>query len=325
MNSGSHQRPVPELPRLQGDLRARGDHHARPPGAQRCQRLPAQRRNRQADPRPAGLGQAHPGEHGHVPGGPAHVPAGQQAGSRGADVDAGRHRRRACSPGGTTSAPTTRTAACTARPSRSIAGTRTTRNTWSTASPSPRVGVVWSQQNTDFYGRDDAEVLVELALARHHPGADPGAHSLPAGPRRSHRPRCRGSSPCWSCRTSAPCRTRRSPASGALLSAAAACWPPARAACSTNGATRAPISPWRICSARTLSDPQPRGATKPGAESERQRHAPHLPAAVTRNCRARVDGPQAGAEPRRQRRAPRRAARLRGDGHPAVRRHAGDR
>jgi hypothetical protein len=28
--------------------------------------------------------------------------------------------------------------------------------------PVATVGVVWSQQNTDFYGRDDAESLVEL-------------------------------------------------------------------------------------------------------------------------------------------------------------------
>jgi len=28
--------------------------------------------------------------------------------------------------------------------------------------PIATVGVVWSQQNTDFYGRDDADLLVEL-------------------------------------------------------------------------------------------------------------------------------------------------------------------
>jgi hypothetical protein len=28
--------------------------------------------------------------------------------------------------------------------------------------PIASVGVVWSQQNTDFYGRDDADLLVDL-------------------------------------------------------------------------------------------------------------------------------------------------------------------
>ena len=36
------------------------------------------------------------------------------------------------------------------------------RNTWSTAGPWRASGVVWSQRNTDFYGRDDAGVLVDL-------------------------------------------------------------------------------------------------------------------------------------------------------------------
>ena len=49
-------RPEPRVPRLPGDLPARRDHHARPPGAIGRRRLPAERRDRQADPRPARAG-----------------------------------------------------------------------------------------------------------------------------------------------------------------------------------------------------------------------------------------------------------------------------
>ena len=63
-----HLRPVTLLPRHQGDLRARRDDAARPPEPLGFLRLPAERRNRQAGARTAGLGQDRARKHGHVPG-----------------------------------------------------------------------------------------------------------------------------------------------------------------------------------------------------------------------------------------------------------------
>ena len=68
MNSGDIVAQSTALPRLQGDLRADRDHHARLAAPQQHDGLPEQRRGRQADPRPARLGQADPREHGDVPG-----------------------------------------------------------------------------------------------------------------------------------------------------------------------------------------------------------------------------------------------------------------
>ena len=60
------------------------------------------------------------------------------------------------------------------------------------------------------------------ALPRHHGGAHPRAHPVPAGSRRPHRARRRDASRRWSCRTSARCRMRSAPRSGGSSRAAAA-------------------------------------------------------------------------------------------------------
>ncbi len=67
--------------------------------------------------------------------------------------------------------------------------------------PVANVGVVWSQRNTDFYGRDNRRRAGGPAVARLHAGADPGPHPLSAGARRPHRAGRGPTSPCSSCRT----------------------------------------------------------------------------------------------------------------------------
>ena len=53
--------------------------------------------------------------------------------------------------------------------------------------PVATVGVVWSQRNTDFFGRDDAGGARRRAVHRFHARARARADSLPAGPRRRYR------------------------------------------------------------------------------------------------------------------------------------------
>ena len=61
--------------------------------------------------------------------------------------------------------------------------------------PIATVGLVWSQQNTDFFGRDDPELHINLPQRGHHAGARARAHPISHGPRRPHRAR-RGRSNC---------------------------------------------------------------------------------------------------------------------------------
>ena len=62
--------------------------------------------------------------------------------------------------------------------------------------PGGRVGIVWSQRNTDFFGRDEAADSGRSPYRGMHPGADQRAHSLHAGERRSHGARSRMNSEC---------------------------------------------------------------------------------------------------------------------------------
>ena len=93
--------------------------------------------------------------------GRADVPAGQQARAGGADVDAGRVRRRHPA----VVAPHRRIPRGPADVSHGRADSALAQgqrgSTLSTAGPSPTWAIVWSQRNTDFYGRDNPEELVE--------------------------------------------------------------------------------------------------------------------------------------------------------------------
>ncbi len=53
--------------------------------------------------------------------------------------------------------------------------------------PIANVGVVWSQRNTDFFGRDDAPERVDAAVHGLHARAGPGPDSVPPGACRRHR------------------------------------------------------------------------------------------------------------------------------------------
>ncbi len=88
--------------------------------------------------------------------------------------------------------------------------------------PVATVGVVWSQQNTDFYGRDDADELVDLpyrgmmqALVRARiPYLPVHADHIERDAARPGR--------CWCCPTWPRCRTRSAPRCAVSSSAAAA-------------------------------------------------------------------------------------------------------
>ena len=121
--------------------------------------------------------------------------------------------------------------------------------------PVASVGVVWSQRNIDFYGRDQAQ-LVDLpyrgmmqALVR----ARVPYLSIHARQPRTRRARRLAADPP---QPRARCRTNSVPRCAVLSSAAALSSPAASAASTTSGAIRARSSPSRTC-----SGPTPRAAT----------------------------------------------------------------
>ena len=163
--------------------------------------------------------------------------------------------------------------------------------------PVATVGLVWSQRNTDFYGRDNADELAEApyrgfmqALVRARiPYIPVHVDHIERGGRQSRR--ADSAEPGGHVgravrRGAALCRARRRADRHRA--------PPA---CTTSGATRAAISRWRICSART------RG----GAGRRECAHDPHLSAADSRAARGRL-GTQGRRRAAGHRSAPPRAA-----------------
>ena len=136
--------------------------------------------------------------------------------------------------------------------------------------PVASVGVVWSQQNTDYYGRDEAAELVDApyrgftqALIRaripylpvHADHIDRDADGL----RRAGAAQCGRALRCAVRRHPPLRRARRRPGRHRRQPAS-----------TTNGATRGPISRWPICSARMR---------RPKASAARRgRHGAQLPA-----------------------------------------------
>ncbi len=156
--------------------------------------------------------------------------------------------------------------------------------------PVASVGVVWSQRNTDYYGRDDAADVVDAPYRGCRPGADPRAHSVPAGERGPHRTRGERVRGAGAAQRRARSRMRNAPPSGVSWSAAAAWSPPARAACTTSGATRGRISRWPISLARTLQAPDFGRRAAPASTL-------HTYLRLSPELRARIPGPKAGDEP----------------------------
>ena len=191
MNSGSVTTQAEFLPRPQGDLQPRAHHHAGPPAARRRHGLPAERRHRQAHPFDVGLGQAGAGKHGDVRERPHLLPRGEQARRRGAHVDdrrnGGRHTAVVASRGGLSRrsphVPDRRACDEVAQGERGLPGE-------SQAGGQRGAGVVAAEYG--FLRPRERGRTGGCSLRRLRAGADPGAHSLPAGTRRRHRSRIGG-------------------------------------------------------------------------------------------------------------------------------------
>ena len=88
--------------------------------------------------------------------GPGYYRVASKPARGGADADDCRASPAASSRGGTTSARITKTGGCTRTPGPVMRWWNEHEGfTWSSCTPVATVGLVWSQRNTDFFGRDD--------------------------------------------------------------------------------------------------------------------------------------------------------------------------